>query len=125
MIEIHLTKNGASWDVTATKLPYGGLGVAKVARLTRISEPSVVALQQAVQNLSSVEFVPDQDRWPVPEPKFQIINQWSHPDPKHFGNYTIERGGSCVGTVPNFARGEALNLIRAALIVLAQSQHKL
>ena len=122
MIEINLAQSQGDWHVNAAILPYGGLGVAKVAQLAKISCASFSEAEQAVSNLSSASFAPDQNRWPVSDPKFQIINDSTHEDSKNFANYRIQRGDVIIGRIDNFPRGSAIELIKLALEIVAQSE---
>jgi hypothetical protein len=121
MIEVHLDNRNTTWDVNATILPYGGLGIAKQATLATISAPSFIEAANAVASLDTASFVENRDRWPVPGPKFQITNCMSHPDHERFGNYRIEMGGAVIGTIENFPRGNNVELIKEALSIVASA----
>ncbi len=124
MIEIQLEKRGSAWDVNATILPKGGLGIAKDARLASIGTASFAEAAHAVANLTSATFQENPDRWGVPEPKFQIINQSSHSDHENFGNYKVVRSGRIIGQIKNFPKGEVIDLIKAALHIVAGAENK-
>ena len=122
MIEVHLDKQNEDWNINATILPYGGLGVAKEATLGKVKSPSFAEAADAVQSLETVSFVENRDRWPVPGPKFQIINEMTHLDHERFGNYRIEMDGAVVGTIENFPRAKTCELIKKALSLVAADE---
>lgn len=123
MIELHLTQiTGGTWELTATILPLGGLGgLAREATVATVHEGTFRAASDATTelDLSALSFTSNPDRWPVPEPKFQIVNELSHPERDTFGNYQIRRGDAIVGRLENFPRGDCGELIKEALRVVA------
>ncbi len=128
MIEVYLAKNSDSkWDLNATVLPQGGHGgLAQDSRVASIEEGTFEAALEATSDLdlSTLQFTANPDRWPVPEPKFQIVNEGSHADSEHFGNYQIKRGDLIVGRIENFPKGSRGELIREALRVLAEAENQ-
>lgn len=120
MIEVHITQGALAWEVNATILPQGGLGIAQDAKLGTIASPSFAEASKAIAMLSALSFHSNADRWPVPEPKFQIINQMSHSDPTRFGNYIVKYRDKVVGTIKDFPRTEMLRLIKEALVIVSR-----
>ena len=122
MIEVHLAPHGNDWQLQATVLPYGGLEISTEATLATLSAPSFREALPAIESLADAQFTPNPDRWPVQEPKFLIINEGSHPDSEHFGNYRIERAGEMIARVTDFPRGDRLALIKKALELVAERE---
>ncbi len=120
MIEVRLTQQGGEWEVGATIHPHGGLGIAQDATLANISAPSFAQALRAVETLSEATFTPNPERWPSLGPQFKIINQMSHPDHEHFGNYKIMRGKIVIGTISDFPRGNPVELIREAIRIVSE-----
>lgn len=122
MIEVFIKKEETAWTLCASILPYGGFGIARDANLATLEDPTFQSAYESVTALSEVSFSRNPDRWPVPEPKFQIINQGDHSDREHFGNYHIRRNEQIVGVIENFQRGKTLELIKKALEILASQE---
>jgi len=122
MIEVHLAQHGERWNVTATILPWGGLGIAKVAVLGTLEDGSFAAAAEVVNPLLEASFTPNPDRWPVPEPKIQVINEMSHPNHTIMGNYRILRAGKVIGRIADHPRAEMTRLIKDALKIASESE---
>jgi hypothetical protein len=126
MIEVYLTeKEAGTWELNATVFPQGGLGgLAQECHIASVREGNFRAAIETADdlNLSALSFKPDPHRWPVPEPKFQIINDGSHEDRHNFGNYQIRRGDIVLGRVENFPRRQRAELIKTALRIVADAE---
>lgn len=59
----------------------------------------------------------------MPEPKFQIVNELSHPERENFGNYHIICGSVVVARIENFPRGDRGKLIKEALRIVADVEN--
>jgi hypothetical protein len=123
MIEVYVQQaEDGKWELKATVLPKGGIGgLAQDATIAPLREGTFQEALDATCDLdfSRLSFQPHPDRWPVPQPKFQIINDGSHPDRAAFGNYHIKYKGIVVGRIENFPRGQRGELIRKALKIIA------
>ncbi len=128
MIEVYLTEiDGAEWELNATVLPQGGLGgLSQESIIASVYEGTFQAAFEVTSelDLSNLSFKPEPDRWPVPEPKFQIVNEGSHPDSDNFGNYQIKCGDVLLGRIENFPRGSRGELIKEALKIVADADNR-
>lgn len=128
MIEVYLTHNeGGTWELNATVLPHGGLsGLAQESTIASVHEGTFEAALGVTSDLdlSTLSFKPNPDRWPVPEPKFQIVNEGSHPEGDTFGNYQVTRGDVILGRIESFPRGNVGQLIKAALEIVGDADSK-
>ena len=93
MIEVHISKAAdRTWKLGAAILPKGGLGgLAEEAELGTLKEPTFAAASALLSEcpLDQASFKPNADRWPVPPPKFQIVNDGTAPPiPFSFGKLT-------------------------------------
>ncbi|MBK1792587.1 hypothetical protein [Persicirhabdus sediminis] len=122
MIEVYLLKLSATeWQLTATIFPMGGHGgLAQEAALAQLCEPTFTAGLAAMKDdglagFGRDSFIANDSRWPVTEPKFQIVNDGSHPDPAEFGHYRVQLANKeILGRLENRKRSDLAGLIIAA-----------
>jgi hypothetical protein len=123
MIELYLTQTkDGGWELNATVFPQGGVGgIAKESTIASVHEGTFKAALAATSelDLSTLSFTPNPERWPVPEPKFQIVNDGSHSDREMFGNYQVRCGDVVIERIENFPRGNRGELIKKALRIVA------
>lgn len=116
MIELYLTQTkDGTWELNATVFPQGGVGgIAKESTIASVHEGTFKAAFEAASelDLNTLSFTPNPERWPVPEPKFQIINDGSHSDRNMFGNYQVRYGDVVIERIENFPRGNRGELIK-------------
>lgn len=126
MIEVYLStspSDESSFQLNASILPHGGIGgLAKDSVLGPVPLNTFQAAYKACSklDLSKLSFTPNENRWPVPGPKFQIVNTGSHAEREKFGNYQVFYEGEVIGEILNFPRGKRGELILAALKVVRE-----
>jgi hypothetical protein len=122
MIEVHIQSSETYWTLRASIIPHGGLGIAREADLAVLQTPTFPAALESTTTLEQATFSPNENRWPVLEPKFQIINQGTHLDRERFGNYHIRRDNEVIGKIDDFPRGQTVRLIKRALEIVARCE---
>ena len=81
-------------------------------------DAKLAAVEQVFERLAEadIKLETNEHLWPEKGSKIRIINEGSHPDREHFGNYRVEHQDRVVGTIENHQKGQGLLcLLRKAL----------